>query len=212
MKRLSFAFFSEFSSEVASTRSRMLKVMEYCQEKGYRVSFNTNLDKSDVVVFQKGLNKAGALGKLRGLFNRAILKRKFIVFDIDDWYDTIYDYYISHADLVFVGSDFLKKQWQHLNQNIVSLDDPLDVKKLDAKLPKYNLKDPRIGWFGNTSNLPVLRSKNIEGVKTITAGGDIEWRRDTVDEEIQKFDLIVLPQEKNVFGSSKGNCRMLKTI
>ena len=49
-------------------------------------------------------------------------------------------------------------------------------------------------------------------VKKITRGGDIEWTRESVDYNLQKFDLVVVPQEKTHEGLSKDNCRMLKLL
>lgn len=205
---MNITFITEYSIDIASTRSRILALDNFLKTKGIDSCINGNIEHADVVVFQKG--------DRRFLFRNFVKSKKlgkFIVFDVDDWYDNGYfDFFIKWADLVFVGSEFLKTQWSYLNEKIYVLDDPLDVLDLNLPLPKYDLHRCNIGWFGNITNLPVLKDTKLKNVTTITKGGDIEWSLDTIDENIRKFDLIVLPQDKTKSGSAKGNCRMLKSI
>lgn len=206
-KILRFNFITQHTENLGSMRSRIISVSNYLLEKGYRSVINGNIKEADIIIFQKG-----NIDFIKKKFIEARKFGKFIIFDIDDWFDKVYDAIIRKSDLVFVGSSFLKRQWERLNKNIIVLDDPLDIKNIDIGLAQYNLTNPKIGWFGNRENLAVLERTQIEGITKITRGGDIEWSIETIDENIQKFDLIVIPQDKSMYGCAKGNCRMLKAL
>ena len=205
----SINFISEFDSSIASFRSRILRLYEYIASIQSNVGLN-DFDKDyDIVVIQKG-----NLHFLYEQFKKYKKEHKFIIFDIDDYHDNRHKFFIKHADLVVVGSSFLKSIWHNLNKNIVVLDDPVDVYDPDIPLKKFKKHTfKKIGWFGNDSNLPALQKTGLSGVTTITRNGDIEWSPETVDTNIQKFDLIVLPQDiHSNCGAAKGNCRMLKSL
>ncbi len=208
MNNLTFEFISQFSFSTGSTRLRIISIFNYLKSIGYTSVFSNNvLTDADIFVFQKG-----NLDFIKPKFDEVYKKRKFIIFDVDDWYGDYYNELIKKSDMVFVSSLFLKKKLKKLNTNIIFLDAPLDITNLNISLAKFNLKNPKIGWFGNIMNLPALKKTGIKEVTTITKGGDIEWSQDTIDEKIKKFDLIVLPQDKSMYGLAKGNNRMLKSI
>ena len=206
---LSINFISEFDNSAASFRSRILRLYKYVSSIMTHVELNGVNNSYDIVVIQKA--------STRFIYKQFLKYKKrhtFIIFDIDDYCDNKYKFFIKHADLVVVGSSFLKEKWQYLNENIVVLDDPVDINDLNIPLKKQlSLKRCKLGWFGNITNLDILHSTNVSDVKTITRGGDIEWSPDTIDKNIQKFDLILLPQDiHSNYGAAKGNCRMLKSL
>lgn len=208
MKHIKIAFVTAGDENAGSTRQRVYKMSKELQRRGYCVSINQHLKQADVLIFQKS-----DYGSLRKRFFKYLRSNKFIVFDVDDMYVGDYLKLVKYSDLVIAGSQYLADFYAQYNENIAVLDDALDV--IDENIPlkqNINLKNPQIGWFGTATNLPILEKLQIKGLKTITRGGDIEWSRETVDFNIQKFDLMCIPQEKTPVGLSKGNCRMLKTM
>ena len=141
-----------------------------------------------------------------------MFSNKFIIFDIDDLFLDERLNFVINSDFTITSCQYMKEQYLKYNDNIGVLDGTPDVIDEDMPIGKYDLKNPKIGWFGTSVNYKILKFKNIRNVTTITKNGDIEWSLDTVDKNIQKFDLVVLPQLKNPQGLAKDNCRMLKTL
>ena len=208
MKNLQIAFVTSGDENAGSTRQRVYKITKELLNRGYNVSINENLRRADILIFQKSDYKY-----LKKRFFKYLFSNKYIIFDVDDMYVGDYLNLVKYCDLVIAGSQYLADFYKKYNKNIAVLDDALDVINKDIELKQnLNLDNPQIGWFGTTTNLPILEKLQIKNLKTITRGGDIEWSRETVDYDIQKFDLICIPQEKTPVGLSKGNCRMLKTL
>lgn len=208
MKNLQIAFVTSGDENAGSTRQRVYKITKELLNRGYNVSINENLRQADILIFQKSDYKY-----LKKRFFKYLFSNKFIIFDVDDMYVGDYLNLVKCCDLVIAGSQYLADFYKKYNKNIAVLDDALDVIDKNIELKQnYNLQNPKIGWFGTTTNLPILEKLQIKNLKTITRGGDIEWSRETVDYDIKKFDLICIPQEKTAVGLSKGNCRMLKTL
>ncbi len=208
MKNLQIAFVTSGDENAGSTRQRVYKITKELLNRGYNVSINENLRRADILIFQKSDYKY-----LKKRFFKYLFSNKFIIFDVDDMYVGDYLKLVKYSDLVIAGSQYLADFYKKYNKNIAVLDDALDVIDKNIELKQnLNLDNPQIGWFGTTTNLPILEKLQIKNLKTITRGGDIEWSRETVDYNIQKFDLICIPQEKTPVGLSKGNCRMLKTL
>jgi len=201
------AFYTATDKNTGSTRIRVCDIADELIKRGYNVSINENLKEADIIVFQKSIYNC-----LKKKFFRFMRSDKFIVFDIDDLYTDKHLYLIFNSDFVITSCQYMKEQYLKYNNNIGVLGCTPDVIDEDMPLGQYNLSNPKIGWFGTLTNYEILKSKNINGVTAITKGGDIEWSLDTVDKNIQKFDLIVLPQLKNPAGLAKDNCRMLKTL
>ncbi len=208
MNKFKIAFVTAGDKNAGSTRQRVYKISNELLNRGYSVSINQNLREADILVFQKSDYKY-----LEKRFFKYLFSNKFIIFDVDDMYVGDYLKLVKYSDLVIAGSQYLADFYKQYNNNVAVLDDALDIidEKIELK-QNINLTNPQIGWFGTTTNLPILEKLQIKGLKTITRGGDIEWSRETVDYDIQKFDLICIPQEKTPVGLSKGNCRMLKTL
>ncbi len=207
MKNKKIVFITASDETAGSTRIRVYKIANELKSRGYNVSINENIKNADILIFQKSSYKS-----IKKKFRKALLSNKFIVFDIDDLYSDGHIKFVKYSDLIIASCDYLKEQYLKYNKNIKVLDGTLDVINNDIPMPVYNLKNPKIGWFGTVSNLHLIEKFGIKNVTTITMGGDIEWSRETVDYNIQKFDLIVIPQEKTPVGLSKSNCRMLKTL
>ena len=192
MEKLKIAFVTAGDENAGSTRQRVYKLSNELLKRGYEVSINKNLRSADVLVFQKSDYEY-----LKKRFFKYLFSNKFIVFDIDDLYVGDYLKMVQYSDLVIAGSQYLADYYKTYNKNTVVLDDALDVIDNDIELKQnIDLSNPQIGWFGTTTNLPILEKLSIKDLKTITRGGDIEWSRETVDKDIQKFDLICIPQEK----------------
>lgn len=203
-----FNFITTGNKSAGSTRIRVYKICEFLRSKGYVAEINSKKD-ADVYIFQKSDPR-----KLKKLFLKYKALNKFIAFDIDDFHPYDYNYIIQNADLIIVGVKRLKDDYIHLNKNIVVIKNSLDIIDEDIPLLSYNLRNPKLGWFGNSTNLPALSEINVKDVTTITnrGCGDIEWKLDTIDKELQKFDLILIPQDRTRSGCAKCNCRMLKAL
>lgn len=208
--QLKISFITTNSVTSGSARQRVYKLVNFFKENNQEISIsvNENIENADILVLQKS-NPVVLCDYLIKYY-----QKKFIVFDIDDFHPKgEYDFLIKFSDLLIVGSEYLKAKFLPMNKNIFVLDDPIDVKDLNMQLkPSYNLSKPKLGWFGNTCNLDVLEKTGVKNVTKITRGGDIEWSLDTIDENLQKFDVVLIPQEKSITGLAKGNCRMLKCI
>ncbi len=207
LKRKKIVFYTSTDKNTGSTRIRVYNIAQELIKRGYDVSINENLAKADIIVFQKS-----AYSFLAKKFFRYMFSNKFIIFDIDDLFLDERLNFVINSDFTITSCQYMKEQYLKYNDNIGVLDGTPDVIDEDMPIGKYDLKNPKIGWFGTSVNYKILKFKNIRNVTTITKNGDIEWSLDTVDKNIQKFDLVVLPQLKNPQGLAKDNCRMLKTL
>ncbi|MCD7880028.1 MAG: DUF616 domain-containing protein [Candidatus Gastranaerophilales bacterium] len=207
IKRITFI--TSTDEQIGSTRLRVYKIANELKRRGFDVSINENAKKADVIIFQKS-----DLNFLKKKFYKYLLTtRAFIVYDFDDLYLGDYRDFVKFSDCSIAGSQYLKDYFLKYNKNIFVLDDIIDVVDIDIPLKKsFNLNNPKLVWYGNTTNLFIFEKQNIENVTKITRGGDIEWALDTIDENLQKFDLVLIPQDKTEAGLSKGNCRMLKAL
>ncbi len=203
-KRINFV--TSTDAQTGSTRLRVYKIAEWLNANGYSATINSDED-ADIYVFQKSSPQF-----LIPRFIEAKKRNKITVFDIDDYHESCFDPIIKNVDLLFVGSKRLQSLYASRNRNIVFLPNMIDIKDFDMPQTDYDLKRLNLVWFGNTPNLPALEATQIENVTKITQGGDLEWRLDTIDETLQQFDLVLIPQHDTDGGQSKSNCRMLKCI
>ncbi len=202
-------FITSTDENTGSTRIRVYDLVRELKKRGYNVTINDSSKKSEIVVFQKSNYKY-----LRKRFFKLLFSNKFLIFDIDDlFFDKILNL-VKYSDFVITSCEYMREQYLTFNKNIGVLGETPDVIAEDIPLrnPIANLKECKIGCFGTSYNITLIKKFNIKDVKIITRGGDIEWSRETVDYDIQKFDLIVIPQEKTPEGLAKDNCRMLKTL
>ena len=203
------AFITSTDEQTGSTRLRVYKIADELRKRGFDVSINKNAKNADVIVFQKS-----DLNFLKKKFYKYLLTTKaLIVYDFDDLYLGGYCDLVKFSDCAIAGSKYLKNYFYKFNKNIFVLDDIIDVIDLNMPLKKsFNLKNPKLVWYGNVTNLHIFEKQNIENVTKITRGGDIEWSLDTIDENLQKYDLVLIPQDRTDIGLSKSNCRMLKAL
>ena len=202
------AFVSYGDEDVGSFRLRVKAIIQGLEEKGYTVTLNTNLEEADIIVFQK--SNLQLLFPLFVKFRRQ--KNKIIVFDLDDYLDDAYRFFVTYADIVITPSPFLQAHYLSLNKNVFLVDNVLEIDNLNVPLVDYDLVRQKKVWYGNRANLFALHQIGIEDVVTITLKGDIEWQRETIDTNLRQFDLLLLPQSSDYNGLAKSNCRMLKAL
>lgn len=208
MKIPKITFITNGNENIGSTRLRVYRIAEALRDFGYDVGINQNIDNADILVFQKS-----GFSALLPLFIKARReKNKFLVFDIDDYADDTYRFFVAYADLVVTPSCYLRDKYLKVNRNIAIVDNVLDIRQPDCRLAQFDLRRLNKVWFGNRSNLQALHDTGLKDVTTITSDGDIEWNAETIDRDLQQFDLLVLPQVKDSNGLAKSNCRMLKAL
>ncbi|MEI6351273.1 MAG: hypothetical protein WCP06_09215 [Verrucomicrobiota bacterium] len=199
-----------------SSRLRGYALARELRNRGYHVSMacfpSPKLPEADIFVFQKVVPTLERLAELKSAGKR-------ILFDIDDNYllddvgkkrDILS--FINAVDLVVVGSNLLLETFQAYHDRVVLFENPLDI--LPQSLPKkLEPLSGSLGWVGNRSNLPSLEELGLlEKVTTITSGGDIEWSLSTVDQELVKFDAVLLPVIRTKWNYSKNANRLLKCV
>ena len=203
-------------ANTASSRLRGFALAQELRERGFQVSACAHPSKSqpdaDVFVFQKVVPRMERVVELKR-------EGKRIIFDIDDNYllDDVGQKrdilsFINAVDVVTVGSKLLLETIRPYHDRVVLFENPLDV--LPQSLPKKpSLWTGRLGWFGNRCNLPALEQLPLPGkVSTITSGGDIEWKLESVDQELVNFDVILIPVIQSKWNYSKNANRMLKCV
>lgn len=142
-----------------------------------------------------------------------------IVFDFDDNYlldevgtkrDVLH--FLLASDVVTVGSQALLELASEYHDNVMLVENPIDVD------PRSEARDTRgwsgvLGWFGNRTNLGALDDLALgRDVITITRGGQIEWELETIDAELTRLDLVLIPQRATDWTMSKNANRMLKCV
>jgi hypothetical protein len=203
--------FTLFGREgTASSRLRGFKLARELNKMGHTATIGRG-HVADMYVFQKSLQFA-TLAEAKE--NNAI-----VVYDLDDNYllegtGTKNDVlrFINFADVVSTGSDLIADTARCYHQSVYLFENPLDV-NAETKHKQNHEWQQRLGWFGNPCNLPALEALGLgRRVTTITTNGDIPWALETVDTEIMKFDLVLIPVLINEWTLSKNANRMLKCI
>jgi hypothetical protein len=193
-----------------STRIYVYKTAQFLQSINIEVTINGNINDSDVVIFQKS-NPALQLPILK----TAQRSKKTTAFVIDDYLDDELTLsLIAGVDLLIVSTDFLQEQYKTTNQNIIVTDTVLDLFIQDIALPEKSSYQ-RLGWFGNRDNIYALRAKHIDYQVTIISNlgvADKVWNYNTIDAQLQEFDLLLIPQVKTPHGMAKTCIRMLQAI
>lgn len=209
MSRIDFQLFG--GEDVGSSRLRGLRLGEALERAGHEVQYEGDQhDDADIVVFQKVRPLAG-LESARGA-------NALTVFDFDDNYldpsvgvrNELVEF-MNLVDVVTVGSEALEVDARRYHSRVWLFDNPLDL--TDSAPMKETYGGSKLGWFGNPSNLAPLEALGLgRPVTTVTRGGDIEWHPDTVDEELVKFDLVLVPVQLDSWTASKNANRALKCI
>jgi hypothetical protein len=206
--KIKFTLFGK--EDTASSRLRGFRLVRELNKLGHSAVIEGK-DAADIYVFQKSLNFAG----LAEAKNNGAL----VVYDLDDNYllegvGTKNDVlrFINFADVVSAGSDLLVDTARRYHQSVYLFENPVDV--IDENKHKQNHEwQHRLGWFGNPCNLLALEALKLAShVTTITTNGDIPWALDTIDEELMKLDLVLIPVLVNEWTLSKNANRMLKCI
>lgn len=211
---LKFRFEVFGGRETASSRLRAWKVGDELKERGHKVEVGgrpAGETDVDVWIFQKRRDSEA--------LKRAQAAGATVVFDFDDNYllkdvGTRYEVlaFMNVADLVTVGSPTLLEESRRLHEQSFLFENPIDVR--DEGLCKEECEwRGRLAWFGNRTNLPALDDVcRARGVTTITNGGDVEWSLETVDDELLRFDLALLPVLSTEWRNAKNANRLLKCI
>ena len=194
------------SIKTASTRMRVIKLSKILKQKGYKISINEDIKSSDIIILQKSYPISFLFQK----FIECRLANKYIVFDIDDFFPEFLPF-VKYSDCVIASTNTLKDVLVHLNSNIFVVENPIDILK-ERDLKTQFSEEIKVCWHGFHVNSYILEKKKINDVTIISDKGDILWNEDTIDENIQKFDLCVIPQEKNIHTLCKTHCRMLKCL
>lgn len=188
----SFSIFTFGTASTASSRLRAHRLGDYLTRHGHTVLVNDVREFGEVSVFQKNTDFATAEAALKA--------GSRIVFDVDD---NIFERtrverdealkFINIADRVSVGSGYLKELLGRIHPDVFLFDNPLDVSSEALTKKEYDWQ-ARLVWFGSAANqYQLFRIETPHPVTRITAGGDIEWRLETIDQTLIGFDLAVLP-------------------
>lgn len=169
----------------------------------------------------EGIRAIEVFQKVRPLerLKNARRRNSFVIYDFDDNYllddvgtrDDILRF-INLVDMVTVGSAALRDSVRPYHDRVHLFENPLDTD--DDALPRAAVGwQGRVGWFGNRTNLAALESLPLESaVTTVTRGGDLEWRLETVDEVTRGFDLILIPVMVDDWTRSKNANRLLRAV
>ena len=210
MKSLAIEFDLFGDARTASSRLRGYKIAEQLNALGHTATIGRG-GTPDIKIFQKNRNFV-QLAEARK-------QQALTVFDFDDNYllqdvgtknDAIR--MMNFADVVTVGSRLLYDTATLYHDKVYLFENPLDVQN-EATVKSGHEWQERIGWFGNPCNLSALEALDLAlPVTTITDNGDIPWKLETIDDELTKFDLVLIPVAMTEWTLSKNANRMLKCI
>ncbi|MEA2312982.1 MAG: hypothetical protein QOE28_2950, partial [Solirubrobacteraceae bacterium] len=141
-----------------------------------------------------------------------------VVYDFDDHYlleeaGTRNDLLrvFARADAVSAGSPALVEAAAEHHDRVWLFENPLDVARGARPRDRGAPWAGRLVWFGNRGGLPVLRGLDTpRPVTTVTAGGDVEWRLETVDGVLAGCDLALIPVAPGEWAAAKNANRLLK--
>jgi len=210
--RLDVNFNTFGDRNTGSSRLRAWMLADELATRGHRVTVN-GARLASIEVFQKVRN--------RSRIEAALEQGAHVVFDLDDNYFLegvgARDEVVATMNLaseVTVGSYKLKISAEQFHDRVRLFENPLDVPPGTSPRPQRTWQG-RIGWFGNRTNLAALDDTDLRqhhNVVTVTRGGTIEWRLDTIDDTLKGFDLVVLPASDSEWGLSKNANRLLKCV
>lgn len=211
MKSLAINFDLFGNERTGSSRLRGYKLAAQLQRMGHRATIGKTSTPVDIKVFQKNRNFAQlAAAKKQGALAVFDFDDNYLLQDVGTKNDAIR--MMNFADVVTVGSQLLYETAIRYHDRVYLFENPLDVRDETTRKANHEWQQ-RIGWFGNPCNLPALNALRLPfPVVTITENGDIPWRLETVDEELLKFDLILIPVAISDWGLSKNSNRMLKCV
>ena len=206
--RLNFISLGDRDGKRGSTRIRVLNIIKALNQKGRQCAFNDAcFDGYDAIIFQKtSLTKS-----VKRLIECARRKNIPIILDLDDYVTELMPK-LKYFDLITVSTEYLKKLCDPWHKNVKIVPNMLDVNDVEIAIKNEN-KHKKVVWYGYSQNSYILDKWKIKGVKKISDKNcDIIYDADKIDEQLQKFDLCVIPQEKNDITLVKTHCRMLKAL
>ncbi len=191
-----------------STRIRVIKLMEALIKRGWHCSINDyNLAGYDAIVFQKTpLRK-----DIQDLIYQARSLDIPIILDLDD-YSLEMVKILKYFDMIIVSTSYLADICSRYHSNVKIIKNMLDIQNLNLPLKK-RLGHKKVVWYGYSQNNYILKKWKIQNVTKISdKKADIIYDVHTIDKQIQKHDLVIIPQEKKEETLSKTHCRMLKAL
>ncbi len=195
------------SADRGSTRIRVFNLVNALKRYDVDVRINAPLYWGDICAFHKELKP----NKLERRLRLANLLGKFTCFDIDDYFED-YKKVVKAADLCINSTAYLQKINSQYNLHDIVVDNSLDVDDVNIKLKQDCSAHQKVCWYGCHVNAYILDKFNIKNVTIISEKGDIIWHKETIDQDLQKFDLTIIPQEKTPHTLAKTHCRMLKAL
>ena len=210
---LSFRFDTFGDLNTASSRLRAWRLGHFLAAQGHSVAFNEGHG-CDVYVCQK----VRPFPTLKQQKERGA----FVIYDLDDHLllegpegqgtkaDVVA--FINAVDVVSVGSDHLLRAVLPYKPQSFILENSVDIGSSEV-CRQYSTEFRRIGWFGTAAGLQDLRGIGVHDcVETITRGGDISFDRETIDETLTQFDLLLLPLRITEWNLAKNANRMIKAV
>lgn len=197
--------FLQNEREMGSSRIRFFNLLSKLK-KLFATVFIASDKSADIIIFQKiNCKKKLLSAKKSGIF---------CCFDIDDYFPEMFDDMIKYSDLVITSTEYLREKLLKLNKNVIVIPNSLDVDDYNIPLASRGKnEETKFCWYGWSANSYILDKLNLRDlVTTISDVGDIKYDINTIDEEIQKFDYVIIPQEQNEHTLAKTHCRMLKAL
>ena len=197
-QNLKLNFITKSDVSFGSARIRVFNIVKHLKGFFENVEILNDFNKeADIVVFQKTIDYE--------LLFEYRKNKIFTCLDIDDFYPNFIGM-VKYVDLVIVSTDYLKKVLSKYNKNIIVVPNSLDMNK-------NNNQNISIGWYGWSVNSKILNNLNIrDDVTVISDNGDIIYNSESIDTDLQKFDYIIIPQDKTKHTLCKTNCRFLKAL
>ena len=201
-----------FNKNVGSARIRVFNLVPMLENYFESVEVIPNedaviADDTDIVIFQKTVDYE--------LLYECRKKGIYTCFDIDDLFPQ-YKKMIKYVDLVIVSTEHLRKKLLKYNKNIIVIPNTLDVEDINIRIKSQKEnpdKEVSFGWYGWARNSKVLQKIGIrQDVRVISEYGDIFYDSETIDEDLLRFDYIVIPQNKTEHNLCKTHCRFLKAV
>ncbi|MFM9106804.1 MAG: hypothetical protein ACKOWF_08895, partial [Chloroflexota bacterium] len=120
--------------------------------------------------------------------------------------------FMNLIEVVTVGSQVLLDSVSQIHPRVRLVENPVDI-AADAPLRLPRPWEEAIGWFGSPENRAALDALHlIVPVVTITRGGHVPWKLDSIDEVLTMLDLALLPVLPGSWNEAKNANRLLKCL
>lgn len=202
-------FVTPIQEKRASYRYRVEAPAFELAKLGHRISIGDFDEQADIVVFSKHFD----MERDHRLIQRCAEKGKRTVFDICDnhFTDDYASYYKSMcklADRVIVGTHtmMLKLDKEDVHKALV-INDPYEF---PLKEPGFNPEDPKLLWFGHSSNLyslekvlPEIADFDLRVISNTDTMPSIPWSKQAMVEGFEWCDLVIIPETDYCKGSNR---------